>query len=102
MVMSTEVVSVAMGTKSCGCTRKVDSAVYQSVCMRMNAIVCIYGRACVQVCVHRMCVCICVCTCVRALYVCVYASVTLAIVLSRDLLPSLTSTHTSSLCEVDD
>lgn len=62
MVMSTEVVSVAMGTKSCGCTRKVDSAVYQSVCMRMALCTCV-------------CLWSCVCTCVRASYVCVYMCV---------------------------
>ena len=120
MVMSTEVVSVAMGTKSCGCTRKS-----RQWCLSVHVheneiwpyvIVCV----CVQVCVHRMCVCVHVCvpyTCVcvhaclirvcvymRALYMCVCMCLcfTLAIVLSKDLLPSLTSTHTSSLCEVDD
>ena len=90
---------------------KVDSAVsvYQSVCMRMNLALCDSVCLCVcvsvQVCVPCMCaciVCVCVHVCVPYTCVCVCLSFTLAIVLSKDLLPSLTSTHTSSLCEVDD
>ena len=77
---------------------KVDSAVYQSVCMALSNSVCLCVCVSVQVCVHHMCVCVHVCV----PYTCMCLSFTLAIVLSKDLLPSLTSTHTSSLCEVDD